>query len=369
MRCLRFGPYREIRISCGQIICVTWSDWWQREGQTQLIPEYDSSSDISKTLALAKSSLERCIKEDDECTSGGTADLPLRLIDIGTAQDITEPKLVETAGIQPDQSSTISQSSTAHLDYCVLSYCWGGSANRLRLSKDNLPHFLNGISWDKIPRTIQDAIVITRELGVRYLWVDALCIIQPTEKDRSEWIHQSSNMISIYRGAVCTISALEAYNSSQGCFLEQQWRKFPIAPSTIMFKKHFPRGRSWTLQPPDPLDANYRKCPLNRRGWALQERCISRRILHCTVAGIVWECNKITEKPIEWLLDGSVVAPLISAEALSNRSNRQLQDEWRLVLQDYTSRRLTVESDVLVAISGLAKAFSQALNDEYFAGM
>jgi hypothetical protein len=72
------------------------------------------------------------------------------------------------------------------------------------------------LPWDLAPATFRDAINIARVLGIEYIWVDALCIVQD---DPIEWQKEASKMESIYSGSSLTIAATDATNSSGGCFL------------------------------------------------------------------------------------------------------------------------------------------------------
>src|SRR5271163_3240815 len=75
-----------------------------------------------------------------------------------------------------------------------------------------------GIPFEKMPRTIQDAVSITRMIGVRYLWVDSLCILQDSNDD---WEHESSTMANVYRNSVVTIAANSASDANGSCFLNR----------------------------------------------------------------------------------------------------------------------------------------------------
>jgi hypothetical protein len=69
-----------------------------------------------------------------------------------------------------------------------------------------------------LPKTFQDAIEINRHLKVRYLWIDALCIIQPTADDIGDWEEEIPLKGKVYRNSTCTIAASGAQTSNGGCF-------------------------------------------------------------------------------------------------------------------------------------------------------
>ncbi len=98
------------------------------------------------------------------------------------------------------------------VDYTTLSYCWGG-ASPIRLRTDNLKRLMKHIDVDGLPRTVSDAISVTKGLGYQYLWVDSLCIIQNSKAD---WEAESVKMGQIYRNSVCTICASSADTADKG---------------------------------------------------------------------------------------------------------------------------------------------------------
>ncbi|PMD22407.1 hypothetical protein NA56DRAFT_570691, partial [Hyaloscypha hepaticicola] len=114
-----------------------------------------------------------------------------------------------------------------------------------------------------MPHTFRDAITVARKLGIRFLWIDALCIVQPSYGDNTEWLEEGSRMGIIYENAICTIAATN-----------------PSIPITL---------------PTSSLSFNecVTESALNRRGWVVQERALSKRVLHFTERGLFWECGTI----------------------------------------------------------------------------
>ncbi|KAI8251387.1 hypothetical protein K4K58_008837 [Colletotrichum sp. SAR11_239] len=90
--------------------------------------------------------------------------------------------------------------------------------------------------WN-FPKTIRDAIHLTRLMGIRYLWVDAVCIIQPSSQDQdlTDWEKEAPMMASYYSNARCLFSALAASDSGQGIFTERRAQKYPRKNSPISF--------------------------------------------------------------------------------------------------------------------------------------
>jgi hypothetical protein len=74
-----------------------------------------------------------------------------------------------------------------------------------------------------LPKTLQDAIRLTQELGIRYIWIDSICIIQD---DKEDWEHESANMLSVYANASLTIAASNGNDSHKGLFTEIPSRNY-----------------------------------------------------------------------------------------------------------------------------------------------
>jgi Heterokaryon incompatibility protein (HET) len=97
--------------------------------------------------------------------------LPKRVLAIQTNSQISHVRLLATNGRR------------GH--YATLSYCWGAlEKHPLRTTQANILAHLNGINFETLSKTVQDAILVTREVGLSYLWVDSLCIVQD---DREDW--------------------------------------------------------------------------------------------------------------------------------------------------------------------------------------
>lgn len=113
------------------------------------------------------------------------------------------PTLMRVIDITEWRICPMSTSST----YTILSYVWGNS-NFLRLTRGNLLNLMSedGLRKLKVPKTISDALEVTRILGMRYLWVDSLCIVQDNEEDKKVQIQR---MDKIYSEATLKIIAFD----------------------------------------------------------------------------------------------------------------------------------------------------------------
>jgi len=252
--------------------------------------------------------------------------------------------------------------------YIALSHCWGGQAS-LRLTNDTLDDFKGGILWTEIPLTFKHAIKICRLLGVDYIWIDSLCIIQDSPDD---WFTQASKMCDIYSNSWVTIAADGAPNSTHG-FLTDERRQMKVKrfqcpgqnrqDSEIRVRR---RGSGvlrdsfshhhW-LAPP--------RSPLSSRGWILQESLLSPRILHYTAEELTWECSVESrcecqvrphqfgvERPLRLMVD-----------------DLPFEDKWATLVDHFTNRSLTDQHDKLPAIAGLARQMHNATAASYWAGL
>lgn len=176
--------------------------------------------------------------------------LPKRLLHVGSLEEPTL-KLVETA-------------TTANFTgpYFTLSHCWGSGIQQ-RLTEGNYDAFSSSIPVETLSQTFQDAIYIVRFLGVAYLWIDALCIIQDSAPD---WNEQAPLMAQIYGNASCCIAATRAADG-EGLFSKQQ-TPFEIR---CQWPDEGLDGLFYGEVLPE-FDRIVLDSPLNRRAWVFQVR-------------------------------------------------------------------------------------------------
>jgi hypothetical protein len=206
---------------------------------------YCLSNASDETFGLARKWLEACLSEHIHCDQArtGPVALPTRLIDASILNGQLFLRLTYPA-------------KSEKVVYVTLSHCWGG-AGVFNLTKGTHDSMLQEISMVLLPRSFQDAIFATIKLGYRYLWIDALCIIQDCALD---WEKEAATMGDIYRGSICTISADTASDSLQGIFaknhplIEEDCRLFEIEDEVFSIRGdidlHRPSAlskRAWIL--------------------------------------------------------------------------------------------------------------------------
>lgn len=147
--------------------------------------------------------IHECSTEHEFCPSQNVPEMPTRVLDLGDGSGSKLPRLQTTLDLRRP--------------YVALSYCWGGQQT-FTTSLNTFQDRCQGIETTDLPQTIQDAITCTRNLGLRYLWIDSLCIIQDSDSDKGKEI---SRMADIYANAEITISAACAESAWSG-FLSRE---------------------------------------------------------------------------------------------------------------------------------------------------
>jgi hypothetical protein len=138
-----------------------------------------------------------------KCGPQESNQLPTRLLDV-SGPDESFLRLFVTDG--------------ATGQYVALSYCWGGAISS-QTTSSNATERYDGFLLSSLPLTIQDSILFTRSLGLKYIWVDSLCIIQGSDDiARHDWDIESTRMESVYSNALVTLVAASAKSSDQGIF-------------------------------------------------------------------------------------------------------------------------------------------------------
>ena len=326
-------------------------------------PEVASAASFEK----ARNWIEECFQNHHNCPALRLLPLPTRVVDVaypGDGKDWVRLHLGE--GI------------CKH--YVALSYCWGMPRQPVETTKATLrSHIQDGIAISWLPDAIRDAIEVTRNLRVRYLWIDSLCIVQDDKEDKTKEI---SEMRRIFSNAYCTISAASVGIVTDG-FLQTRGTH---SSHTFSLPYPCPDGALGTMTLGENVGRTYFQFydpsadPINHRAWTLEEKLLSPRVLIYTSTHLRWLCD--TD---EYSDGGNPYAGFdTQAERLPFRTRAsadgsvkiadkvELKDffeRWRYILEEYTNRTLTKPKDKLRALSGVADYFHKLTSDQYLAGL
>lgn len=252
------------------------------EGIAQLgypdLPRIGSPQDY----VIIRAWLETC-NTDRKCYLWKTADdlppMPTRVIYVGSKAK-PDLRLVETAGKQ------------LKAKYVALSYCWGQLADKDKFCTTNgtRKHNIKSIPFRRLPKSFRDAVTVTREIEVQYLWIDSICIIQG---DDGDWATESQKMGDVFGSAYCNLAASSAKSSIEG-FLGPEGSNEPRVPrvSRKTAAVTTPDGTNLYLcRSIDNFRDDVEGSVLASRGWVFQERALSRRTIHFTSTQLYWECG------------------------------------------------------------------------------
>lgn len=202
--------------------------------------------------------------------------------------------------------------------YITLSHRWSAQ-QPWKITSQILNNALLDIPKEELPKTIQDAAIIAREIGAEYLWIDSISIVQDDSKD---WTQQSSQMGLVFARSLCTFAAIDAFSETRwdmGLMVSRN--KMPAkvsisSPFEFRYDKSYVdgsgsinytcRGKSsvpevlsdtaWDNGDYEievqhtPFEMSVEKSVWNTRGWVFQERLLSKRILYFTREQVFWEC-------------------------------------------------------------------------------
>ncbi|RAL62017.1 hypothetical protein DID88_002506 [Monilinia fructigena] len=351
-------------------------------------------SDSPDCYSLAKQWLAVCSRDHKDCGPIKTR-CPTRLINVGSTD--TNPILDEN-------------SDRGDCEWIALSYLWGGDGY-LKLEEQTYESLKNGIPVEDFPATLRDAVLITRELGLKYIWIDALCIRQDSKDD---WKAEAGRMRDVYAGATITIVAANSNSTSAGIHFPRPDKIHAAATCTIPWDSN----TSVSLRSVSHISRQDAKSSSwFTRGWTFQEGLLSPRTLSYSRDQMIWECafhtedesghvglldqkydskdllHKLRKKQTNKLSRAMQNLSLQTYTLLSEIDNHRaklgfpsrrisatgvnMQESWGLdpylrwseMVEQFSVRNLTYKTDVLPALSGIAREFSMITKDTYIAGM
>ncbi|OSS51061.1 hypothetical protein B5807_04075 [Epicoccum nigrum] len=316
------------------------------------LPELpESGSDAF--FAIMNGWLEDCTRGSchHECQASSNVKPPTRLIDVGTG-DKPILKLVESA------SEMLLSSS-----YIALSHRWGEIKPHRPFSTlpvDNtgegrdLANFKQAIPEDQLPATFKDAVICARKFGVRYLWIDSLCILQGEDGDFNV---EAKKMEDVYSGAMCVIAASRANSQRDGFLKPRPQRDY------VMFQRHGEKP-FYVCEAIDNFSKDVIEGSLNKRGWVLQERALARRTIYFAENQTYFECGRgircETMTSMQNNMADFLGDPRFPSKAMKTQSRALKISYFQELYKQYSRLEFTRPDDRPFGIAGLEKCLLQA---------
>ncbi|KAL9619850.1 MAG: hypothetical protein Q9160_005590 [Pyrenula sp. 1 TL-2023] len=246
-----------------------------------------------------------------------------------------------------------------------------------------------GFRTSELPQSIQDGIRITRELGLKYLWTDAQCILQDSDDDKG---HEVSQMAKIYKNAYVTICGARAEKAEEGFLQDGRDEETKLSKDLFAIPYRIPNKNATELKEASSMEADgfgkvwlreeakydVHREPSSRRAWTLQERLLAPRFLHYGTR-LIWQCSTMQR------CDGGILsrrndllgpAPTLINRSFSRQSSNvtlsslvKLFQAWYETVNDYSKREMTLSADKLPAIAGIAGEVSRISGVPYMAGL
>lgn len=311
---------------------------------------YDMGGD--EVIHRAKELLKLCTGQHKVCSRKVTQELPSRVLDVGSEDGKLPLRLHVKHGSE-------------HADYVTLSYCWGGP-QQFTTTSNTLKERAQGIDFMQLPQTIQDAVKFTRKLGFRYLWIDALCILQDSTDDKRVEINK---MGKIYKNSTITISASNAENVHKGFLRSRHLDQGCVLPLCL------PNNFMGEIGVVKSSSLWWDDCPLSKRSWTLQEDLLSPRVLQFGQGEVGWQCQFESFPVVPSVISyfpprlRRLPSDIFNATGSPGKDKEDQALIWESMILDYSMRDCTWEADRMPAIAGIASELGQVWSDVYLAGM
>lgn len=241
--------------------------------------------------------------------------------------------------------------------YATLSYCWGLKPF-MSLTRNTMESFLDGVYVRDLPQTFRDAIRVAKELGLSYIWIDALCIIQ---NDPEDWFIEASRMRSVYGNSYVNLAASSATNVHQGFFSRPERYKHYNGGFCARVSTHnYSLVRNFHSS--SVHEEASENTHLATRAWTLQEKLLPARTISFGHTGIFWECRSgIRSEFFPCGVSGEFRSRLVCPEDQAWN--------WDLIISQYSRADLTEPEDKLPALAGIARRQQEATGHQYLTGM
>ncbi|KAK7409072.1 hypothetical protein QQX98_008776, partial [Neonectria punicea] len=280
--------------------------------------------------------------------------LPTRVLDLHGSPDVpsgSDDVIIKLRKTQDGEVGT----------YTALSYCWGTDTKlHFKTTQDVLQAHKQGIDFSSLPLTHREAILATLYLGIRYLWIDSICIIQDSHQD---WEAESAKMGSVYSAAHLTLAATASATPDVGLLLPFQGaRCVNIHGETTIVRLETHRTIDKASE------------PLNTRGWTLQEAVLSSRLVCFGEEQWLWKCPSryATEDGLidgPRFIDNGLIQWADVVHQAPDQDGKNYLRHWYQMVTNYSNRHLTYQSDKWNALAGLTSMFARQTGYQYLAGL
>ncbi|KAK1688917.1 heterokaryon incompatibility protein [Colletotrichum godetiae] len=283
-------------------------------------------------------------------------------------------RVLDLRGFNSDRRLRLMDSRGDFGVYACLSYTWG-LQNTGATTPENLSRRLDDLPFVTLPQTYKDAVTVTAMLSIPFLWIDGLCIIQG-DIDSRDWAEQSSQMAAIYGSAILVIAAADS-NSVEDGFLSAPH----LSRELVKFESsRLEKGTALTVFAKAMLDHSWLGWstlaePKTRgtlsRSWCFQEEVLASRLLtffggemnfHCVEDEYQCECA-FPAVPLGLVTIKELYEPRLKLGDMETPNWM-----WQSTVEHYTRRKLTVATDRLTALSGVARIVQSSLRTKYAAG-
>lgn len=248
----------------------------------------------------------------------------------------------------------------ARARYVAVSYCWGPvGPNTFLTNADTLQARKSGIEFNDLPQLFQDVIRTARALGIEYIWIDRLCIIQGDDKDFKS---QASKMGEIYGNATLAIAAASATTERDRILVprEDKWLSVDHSLNLSEVSCLITRSRRlWHRLGKEKDGGDYGR--ISTRAWIWQERLLAPRTVFFTPGGLKFECryHSVWEGFNKGRIGHSWSAQLDSVTQIS----------WTKLVEEYMGRDISRPSDRLYAIDAVMQRIQQVTKWSPFWGL
>lgn len=323
-----------------------------------------------EVISITSKWLQQCCNSHRRCGLREPRPMPGRVVDISAGHE--KLRLLKTS---PGQLGV----------YAAISYSWGGAkSSMLRLKKHTQKALESRFKLGDLVKLHQQGIQVAEELGYKYIWIDALCIIQD---DIQDWLDQSSLVPQIYGNADITIVAGRSHDARDG-FLEPTYAAGVPAAAIPYQSSNSPSPASCWVGP----RRNHEIGPANERGWCYQEALVARRMIVYGSQQLSFRCQEAIEfedghhqwfagradwydlsslfrgKPAEYLEPGEDPTDLFPFPAQLDPRQDSTLARWYDITAEYSARSFYNPTDNHAAFSGTVLLFQEVIARRYGRG-